>query len=137
MITNRGRHPHAPLGLAAAGLALWISAACFSERAAGPAAGPAECRVPVALIDSTHVLVAIRAFAFHPDSIRIPVGASVTWVNCEDPGTEPHTTTSDAGVWDSPDLAPGARYSRTFAVVGVFPYHCTPHPFMHGKVVVQ
>ena len=131
------RPPNPLLGIAAATPMLWIGAACFSERASGPAAGLAECRVPVALIDSTHVLVAIRDFAFHADSIRISIGAIVTWVNCEVPGTEPHTTTSDAAVWDSPDLPPGARYSRTFTVAGVFPYHCTPHPFMHGKIVVQ
>jgi len=137
VIVNLRRRLHFLFGLAAAGPMLWIGAACFSERAAGPAAGLAECRVPVALIDSTHVLVAIRDFAFHPDSIRIPIGAIVSWVNCEVPGTEPHTTTSDAAVWDSPDMAPGQGYSRTFGVAGVFSYHCTPHPFMHGKIVVQ
>jgi plastocyanin len=131
------RRPNVLLGLAVAGPILWITAACFSERASSPPAGPAECGVPVALVDSTHVLVAIRDFAFHPDSIRISIGAIVTWVNCEVPGTEPHTTTSDAAVWGSPDMAPGQRYSRTFGVAGVFSYHCTPHPFMHGKIVVQ
>jgi amicyanin len=115
-----------------------VAAACFSERGSGPTiSGAAECSVPVTVIDSLHYLVAIRDFAFQPDSIRVPVGATVTWINCETPPQEPHTTTSDSAVWSSPDLNPGDRFSHTFAAAGGFPYHCTPHPFMTGKVVVQ
>lgn len=114
-----------------------VAAACFSERAGGPVLA-AECRVPVTVIDSLHYLVAIRDFAFHPDSITVPAGATVTWLNCEDVGQEPHTTTSDTvGIWDSPDLSPGARFTHRFVTPGTFPYHCTPHDFMHAKVVVQ
>ena len=114
------------------------AAACFSERGSGPAVtGAAECRVPVTVIDSMHYIIAIRDFAFHPDSLKVPPGATVTWVNCEDVGQEPHTTTSDSSVWNSPDLTSGSRFSHTFPAAGGFPYHCTPHPFMTGKVVVQ
>jgi len=112
--------------------------ACFSERGSGPVVtGAAECRVPVTVIDSMHYLIVIRDFGFHPDSLKVPVGATVTWVNCETPPQEPHTTTSDNAVWDSPQLNPGDRFSHTFPAAGGFPYHCTPHPFMIGKVVVQ
>jgi len=115
-----------------------VIAACFSERGSGPGiTGAAECRVPVTVIDSMHYIIAIRDFAFHPDSLAVPAGATVTWINCEDVGQEPHTTTSDSAVWNSPDLSPGARFSHTFPAIGGFPYHCTPHPFMLGKVVVQ
>ncbi len=123
--------------LALAGVAV---VACFSDRGSGPVVGAAECRVPVTVIDSLHYIIALRNFAFHPDSIAVPVGATVTWVNCEDAGVEAHTTTSDtAGVWDSPLLIPGARFSRSFPTPGVFPYHCIPHRDlgMVGKLVVQ
>ncbi len=120
------------------GLALAAVVACFSDRTSGPVVSLAACRVPVTVIDSMHYLVAIRDFQFHPDSLAVPTGATVTWVNCEDGGQEPHSTTSDTvGVWDSGDLLPGARFSRRFATAGPFPYHCTPHPFMLGKIVVQ
>jgi plastocyanin len=119
------------------GLGVAALAACFSERASSPVASLADCRVPVTVIDSMHYLVAIRSFVFRPDSLAVPAGATVTWLNCEDVGQEPHTTRSDTGTWDSPELNPGGRYSRTFAVAGAFPYHCTPHPFMLGKIVVQ
>jgi plastocyanin len=116
-----------------------IVLACFSDRSSGPINTAAECRVPVTVVDSMHYLIAIRDFAFHPDSLSVPPGATVTWINCEDVGTEPHTTTSDpsGALWASPDLSPGDRFSHTFPTGGAFPYHCTPHPFMTGKVVVQ
>jgi plastocyanin len=115
-----------------------IVLACFSERGAGPGtSSAAECSVPVSVIDSMHFIVAIRDFGFHPDSISVPPGATVTWVNCEPFGVEPHTTTSDGAVWDSPEINPGQRFSHTFPAPGSFPFHCTPHPFMLGKVVVE
>jgi len=114
-----------------------IGIACFSERGAGPSSSTADiCRVPVSVIDSMHFLIAIKNFAFHPDSISVPPGATVTWVNCDE-GQEPHTTTSDSAVWDSPELSVGNRFSHTFPVQGSFPYHCTPHPFMLGKLIVE
>ena len=123
----------------AAAIGCVVAIACFSDRGAGPgSSSAAECSVPISVIDSMHVIVAIRDFSFQPDSIKVPPGATVTWVNCEDVGQEPHTTTSDAAAqWDSPQLSPGNRFSHTFPAQGAFPYHCTPHPFMTGKVVVQ
>jgi plastocyanin len=126
--------------VATGAIACVIAVACFSDRSSGPGGGAAECRVPVTVIDSMHYLIALRNFAFHPDSIAVPVGATVTWVNCEDAGVEAHTTTSDTtGIWDSPLLIPGARFSRAFPTAGVFPYHCIPHLDlgMVGKLVVQ
>jgi plastocyanin len=111
--------------------------ACFSERGSGPGNTSAECNVPVTVIDSMHYIIAIRDFTFRPDSLTVPPGATVTWVNCETPPQEPHTTTSDSTLWSSPELVPGARFSHTYPVAGGFPYHCTPHDFMTGKVVVQ
>ena len=130
------RNALALLTAAVVGSALVL--ACFSDRGAGPPVNPAaECTVPVSVIDSMHYIVAIENFGFHSDSIAVPVGATVTWVNCEPNGTEPHTTTSNTGVWASPDLNPGNRFSFKFAAQGAFPYHCTPHPYMTAKVIVQ
>jgi len=115
-----------------------IAVACFSDRSSGPGAGAAECRVPVTVIDSLHYIVAIRDFAFHPDTLHVPAGATVTWINCETPPQEPHTTTSDTtGIWSSVELNPGDRFSHTFATPGSYPYHCIPHEsFMRGAIIV-
>ena len=59
----------------------------------------------------------------------------MSWVNCGP--TDTHTSTSDDGAWDSGALTPAATYTRTFNEAGDFDYHCAPHPFMTGTVVVE
>lgn len=138
------RH-HARL-LALAGLASAITLAlaqgCFSERSHGPATiGPSvgECRIPVGspVIGSTVALVAIRGFAFQPETLHVKPGTTVTWINCEPETVDAHTATSDTELWQSPFLEAGAMYSYTFTAGGRFDYHCVPHPFMRGVVVVE
>lgn len=135
--------------LFAGGAALAVTA-CFSERdgvAAPPAASlEAECGFPVRLPNVTgpQVIVAIDEFAFLAAALEVTEGTTVTWVNCEDafaegPSAADHTVTSDGegGPLDSPTLSPGESYSFRFTEAGEFPYHCTPHPFMEGTVVVE
>lgn len=40
------------------------------------------------------------------------------------------------GGFNSTDIAPGGRWSRTFDQAGDFSYVCHPHPFMKGKITV-
>lgn len=77
--------------------------------------------------------VTIGGFAFGPVEIRVQAGETVRWIN-GDPVA--HTVTSDDGAFDSGLVRPGASYERRFDEPGIFPYHCTPHPFMTGRVVV-
>ena len=120
--------------LAGAGLVALV--ACFSERGEATAPpGSGECRVPIDAAGST--VVAIRNFSFQPATIRVGAGTTVTWVNCEAETGEAHTSTSDSGVWSSDFLSPGTTFSHTFDQTGSFPYHCEPHPFMTGTVVVE
>lgn len=106
-----------------------LLAACFSERT-GVTETPGQdlCASPTA---ST---VQIRNFAFGSGEIRVSRGTKVTWVNCD---SEAHTSTADAGGWDSGLLSPKSSYSRTFDQPGRYTYHCAPHPFMTGVVVVE
>jgi plastocyanin len=80
------------------------------------------------------VSVNIVDFAFNPASVTVPVGGRVTWTNT---GQAPHTSTSQAGGWDSGRLAPGGTFSFTAAQAGSFAYACLIHPNMQGTVVVQ
>lgn len=115
-------------------------AACFSERVGpdNPIVPTGECRIPANVIIGGNQVIPIINFTFSRDSIVVPVGSTVTWVNCEPDGTEPHTSTSAGSVaWTSPDLIPGAVFSLTFTTAGEYNYHCTPHPYMVGKIVVQ
>jgi plastocyanin len=82
-----------------------------------------------------NAVVDIRCYAFMPANITVTVGGSVTWQNM-DPYA--HTATSDQGLWDAGDIAPGASsQSVVFATPGVFPYHCRYHPSMHGTITVR
>jgi len=44
--------------------------------------------------------------------------------------------TPDANGFDSPMMAPGVAYNVTLTAPGVYDYHCHPHPWMTGVVVV-
>jgi glucose/arabinose dehydrogenase/plastocyanin len=79
--------------------------------------------------------VSIQGFAFSPASVPINVGDTVKWTQHD--SSVQHTTTSDTGIWDSGPLSQGQTFSHTFTAVGSYPYHCTPHPFMTGEVIVQ
>ena len=61
-------------------------------------------------------------------------GDRVTWTNRD---SVQHTTTSDAGLWDSDILDPGQTFSFRFNQAGSYPYSCLIHPFIHGRVEVS
>jgi LPXTG-motif cell wall-anchored protein len=78
--------------------------------------------------------VAIADFAFAPAQITIDQGDSVTWTNN---GPTPHSATASDGSFDTGIFPAGQSRSHTFNEPGTYAYICTPHPQMHGTVVVQ
>ena len=92
--------------------------------------------LPLDRVAQGDAMVLIRGQQFLPDTVRVRPGQAVTWVNCEAPGADPHTSTSMTGVWDSPLLQRADFYTRTFATAGTFSYTCIPHPHMRGVVLV-
>lgn len=119
-------------------LALATALSCFSDRSAVTAPlDENECSIPGDAIGPNRTVVLIRGFAFHPDTVRIRPGTTVTWVNCEVNNQESHTTSADGGAWDSSLLAPGESFAREFAADGSFSYFCRPHPSMRGAVIVD
>ena len=79
------------------------------------------------------IAVAIRGMAF-PARIESAAGATIEWTNHD---VVAHTVTADDGSWHSGMIAPGATWRRTFDRAGDYAYHCTPHPYMRGVVVVR
>ena len=79
--------------------------------------------------------IAIKNFAFAPDTVTVKVGSTITWTNSDQ---EPHTVTSkdNNGPLRSPTMNSGATYSYTFTTPGKYEYLCTIHPFMVATVVV-
>jgi plastocyanin len=107
-----------------------VLAGCFSERVTA-VPGPSGAELCAGTQPN---VVRIRDYEFGPGTLTVPAGTTVTFVNC---GDDAHTATSDAGVWDSQLLTKYVVYQREFAAAGTFPYHCNPHPFMTGQIVVQ
>jgi len=108
-----------------------------------PAATPPPAdAVQVAIVKDGWLDPTNAANAFNPNTITIKVGMTVTWTNQD---TTMHTVTSGTsannvgtpdGRFDSGFLMDGATWSYTFTEVGEFPYYCTPHPWMQGRVIV-
>jgi len=82
--------------------------------------------------------ITIEDFMFSPASVTVKVGSTVKWTNH---GPSSHTTTSDAGAWDSGPLSapmsgngyggggsPAGTFQFTFNQAGTYGYHCTIHP---------
>jgi amicyanin len=78
--------------------------------------------------------VKIDNFVFEPQTLTVAVGATVTWTNKDD---IPHTAVSTDGVFKSKVMDTDETFSYTFTKAGTYPYFCSVHPKMTGKVVVQ
>jgi plastocyanin len=84
---------------------------------------------------------------FVPKDVRGTIGISnkVVWTNDDVTG---HTVTTDDGYVDLINgefnsitqlgaiLMPGETFEFTFTEVGLYPYHCEPHPWMQASVEI-
>jgi plastocyanin len=78
--------------------------------------------------------VKIDNFSFEPQTITIPLGATVTWTNHDD---IPHTVVSTDGVFKSKVRDTEEKFSYTFTKAGTYRCYCSVHPKMTGQVIVQ
>ena len=91
---------------------------------------------------SRTLYIEINDFSFNsPDfdfgtlTLRVNPGDTVIWTNKD---STQHTVTSDSGSeLNSQYLPKGSSYSHTFVTEGEFDYHCKPHSYMKGKIIVQ
>jgi amicyanin len=80
--------------------------------------------------------VTIENYSFMAPTIKVKVGDTVTWTNKD--GVK-HNISPDS---PSADFSKGElfghdeTYSFTFKKAGTYKYHCDPHPYMKGTVVV-
>jgi amicyanin len=101
---------------------------------AGLVAGAGPGAASVQPKPATMMEVKIDNFSFGPTELRVAVGTTVTWTNRDD---IPHTVVSTDKVFKSKVLDTDEKFSFTFSTAGTFPYFCSIHPTMTGKVVVQ
>ena len=80
--------------------------------------------------------VNIDNFSFSPMTITVKAGTPITWTNRDD---IPHTVVSsdDPKAFKSKVMDTDEKFSFTFSKAGSYPYFCSVHPKMVGKVVVQ
>lgn len=72
-------------------------------------------------------------FAFTPPVISVEAGTTVTWTSTS--GTAHNAVFAEGD--DSPLLDAGESWSRTFPTPGEYPYVCTLHEGMDGRVIVR
>jgi plastocyanin len=98
-----------------------------------PPARKPEARAPA--VEGRDTLVAaIQDFRFQPDRLEIAAGTTIVWTNG---GQVMHTVSAADRSFDSGPIEPGGQRGITFDRAGTFPFHCTPHPFMRGIIVVR
>jgi amicyanin len=78
--------------------------------------------------------VEVSSLHFASDTVRITVGQVVRWIN-RDPLD--HSVSFEVEGPASGPIPANGSYAVRFDRAGTYPYHCTPHPFMKGVVVVQ
>ncbi len=82
----------------------------------------------------TSATIDIDNMAYSPSSLTVKRGTTVIWKNLD---SVPHTVTSDTGLFDSGNIAPGASFSGRASKRGTFPYHCKIHPSMQATIIVK
>jgi plastocyanin len=78
--------------------------------------------------------VKIDNFTFAPATLTITAGTTVTWKNDDD---SPHRIGDKNGTFKSAALDTDDTFSHTFGAPGEYPYICTIHPYMAGKIIVK
>lgn len=77
----------------------------------------------------------IKSYQFLPSTVRVKAGSVVTVVNDDGPA---HTITDDTpGGYDSGRVKVGSSITLKFNAPGEFQFHCTIHPSMRGRVIVE
>ena len=108
--------------IALAVIAIYFFYRAYSPAQPSPPAGPSP----------TGNTVTIQDFSFDPATLTVTANSTVTWINRD---STSHRIDTEA--FNSPDLPPGASFSRTFMLPGTFDYNCSLHPWMRGRIIVQ
>jgi LPXTG-motif cell wall-anchored protein len=97
-------------------------------------AGPTQTRTNKASARASATrTVAMRDIKFKPRNITIDPGDTVQWRN-DDP--ERHNALGENGSFETPVIAEGETSSHTFNRKGSYPYFCSLHAGMDGRITV-
>ena len=124
MILGRAPPPRGAVLLGAVALGLLLLAG-LTQVLAGETALKAAASPATVNIDN---------FAFTPATLTVTAGTTVTWKNEDD---SPHRIADKDGTFKSAALDTDDTFSHAFAASGEYPYICTIHPYMVGKIIVK
>jgi len=74
------------------------------------------------------------AHAFSSPNLVIKTGTTITFLNTDDVA---HFNKDDKGEFQTPVLRAGMSFNHTFRKPGTYHYHCVPHPWMQGTIIVK
>ncbi len=77
--------------------------------------------------------VLIMGNAYIPDTLSVKEGTTMVWINKD---AVPHTITFEDGT-DLGTISPGGRFSFVATKKAILTYHCSFHPTMKGKIIVE
>ena len=88
---------------------------------------------------SASTYLTIQNYEYRPKELTVKAGSTVTWVNID---LYVHTVRAGTpekptGEFDSGDMGLMGIYSRAFPKPGTYEYYCLPHPYMHGRIIVE
>jgi plastocyanin len=103
-----------------------IAALALTALGAGlvAAAGARTSKTPVVINEE---------FKYRPGTFHVKAG---TQIDFENQSSYTHTAT-DKGVFTTGKIKPGTSKVVTLTKKGTYVFHCTIHPFMTGKVIVE
>ncbi len=96
--------------------------------------GSRSTAAPAVQANGDTVRIIMQGLQYQTPRVEIRPGTTVVWENHD---AVPHTSTSDKGLWDSGLIDAGRSWAHTFGDPGTYAFHCTPHPFMKGEVIVR
>lgn len=119
------------------GMGMWMAAAWpggMGDHMSRMMGGGRDSSRDVAVQGTAVETIDIENFAYAPGNLRVPVGATVTWINRD---SAPHSATGQDGSWDTGLLKQGERAALAFDAPGTFEYYCTVHPNMQARLTVE
>ncbi|MEE1800833.1 cupredoxin domain-containing protein [Streptomyces sp. JV176] len=125
-----GRRPHPAVALAA------VLVTTLAGCSGGGGGGTSSASPSPSASAGGSARVTIDNFTFAPAALTVAPGTEVTVVNKD---SVAHTLTATTGkAFDTGTIGPGKTATFTApGKAGAYPYTCTIHPFMKGKLTVR
>jgi plastocyanin len=105
-----------------------------NESKVGTSTSATPAKIDVTPLDSIPTFFAIGIdTGFQPATATVSIGTTVVWTNLDG---DLHTVISNSNLFNSGSMLLGDTFSYTFTQVDIWYYHCEPHFWYTGVVIV-